>query len=78
LYPVVPAGGTTLWAPTLGTVVTGSTAADTGGAVNEDLRVVSSTFTTLAADSYTFAVVVSVATGAGGKRVNCRLEYRPV
>lgn len=75
LYPVAPAGTTTTWNPTLGTLVTGSTAAVTGGAANTDVRVISSTFTALTADAYTFAVVVTVATGAGGKRVNMRLEY---
>ncbi len=78
LYPVVPGGATTVWTPTLGTLVTGSTAANTGGAINQDARVMSATFIAPAADSYTLGVVVSVATTAGGRRVNMRLEYRMI
>jgi hypothetical protein len=75
LYPMVMAGGTTVFTPTLGTVVTGSTAAQTGGAASSDTRVLSSTFTMPAAGSYTLAVVISVATRAGGGKINVRLEY---
>jgi len=78
LYPVVPAGGTTVMVPTLGTVITGSTAAITGGAALQDTRVLSSTFTAPAADTYALCVAVSVATTAGGRKCNLRLEYRLV
>lgn len=76
LYPVVPGGATTAWVPTTGTLVPSSTAAQTGGAASSDNKVNSATFTMPAADSYTIAAVVSVASRAGGGRVNCRLEYR--
>jgi hypothetical protein len=78
LYPIVPAGATTVWAPTNGALVAGMTAAQTGGAAASDNKVVSAAITMPAADSYTFGAVVSVATRAGGGRINCRLEYRYV
>jgi hypothetical protein len=67
LYPVTM-GGTTTWVPTLGTVVAGSTAAQTGGAASSENTVVSSTFTAPAADTFALAVAVSVATTAGAAR----------
>lgn len=76
LYPIVPAGSTTVYTPTLGTVISGSTTAQTGGSAASDNRVVSSTFTAPAADSYALLAIISVATRAGGSKVNSRLEYR--
>jgi hypothetical protein len=76
LYPYVGAGTTTTWLATLGTVISGSTAALTGGAASSESRVVSSTFTAPAADTYAMAVAVTVATTAGATRINTRLEYR--
>lgn len=76
LYPVTPAGATTTWAPTLGTLVANSTAQQIGGAAGSDNQVVSATFPMPVADSYTIAAVVSVLARAGGGRVNVRLEYR--
>jgi hypothetical protein len=77
LYPITPAGTTTVTA-TLGTVVSGSTAARTGGAASSEARVVSSSFTMPAADNYAMAVAISVATTAGATRIGLRLEYRMV
>lgn len=75
LYPYVGAGATTTWLATLGTVITGSTAALTGGGASSESRVISSTFTAPTADTYALAVVVSVAQTGGSTRINCRLEY---
>jgi hypothetical protein len=74
LYPLTM-GGTTTWVPTLGTVTTGSTAAQTGGSASSENTVVSSTFTAPAADTYALAVVVATATTAGATRIPVRLEY---
>lgn len=76
LYPYVGAGATTTWLATLGTVISGSTAALTGGAASSESRVISTSFTAPAATTYALAVVVSVATTAGSTRINVRLEYR--
>lgn len=76
LYPYVGAGATTTWLATLGTVITGSTAARTGGSASTEARVVSTSFTAPAADTYAMAVVISTATTAGSTRINLRLEYR--
>jgi hypothetical protein len=74
LYPLTM-GGTTTWAPTLGTVTTGSTAAQTGGAASSVNRVKSSSFAFPTAGAYALAVVVSTATTAGATKIPLRLEY---
>lgn len=77
LYPVTPAGSTTTFAPTFGTVVSGSTAATSGQVTaSTDTRIISSTFTAPTADSYALGVALSVATGAGATKCSLRLEYR--
>jgi hypothetical protein len=77
LYPYVGAGATTTWLATLGTVQAGSTAASAAGvpAASAEGRVISSSFTAPAANTYALAVAVSVATTAGSTRINVRLEY---
>lgn len=77
IYPVTPNGTTTAWSTATGTVVAGSTCAQTGGAASSNVKVVSSPFT-LTAGAYSIAAVVSVAARLGGGRQNCRLEYRLV
>jgi uncharacterized protein YaiE (UPF0345 family) len=74
LYPLTM-GGTTAWTPTTGTVVTGSTAAQTGGTASSVNRVTSSSFAVPTAGAYTLAVVVSTATTAGATKIPLRLEY---
>lgn len=78
LYGVNPAGATTTWLPTFDAVIAGSTAARTGGAASSQARVISSAFTAPAADLYTLAVAVTVATTAGSTKIGVRLEYRHV
>lgn len=73
LYPVVPAGTTTV-THTAGTVIAGSTAARTGGAASSEARIVSSNFTIATADTYGMAVAISVATTAGATKIALRLE----
>jgi hypothetical protein len=75
LYPYVGAGATTTWLATLGAVIGGSTAARTGGAASSEARVISTTFTAPAADTYALAVAITTATTAGSTRINVRLEY---
>lgn len=77
LYPYLGASATTAWTATVGTVVTGSTAALALAAAtaNSEGRVVSSTFTAPAANAYILAVDVAGASPAGSTRLNTRLEY---
>jgi hypothetical protein len=75
LYPYVGAGATTTWLATLGTVIAGSTAARTAGNASTEARVISTTFTAPAADTYALAVAITTATTAGSTRINVRLEY---
>lgn len=75
LYPVTGGGTTTTFLPTYGAVVTGSTAAKTGGAASSESRVVSSAFNAPAADHYALAVAIATATTAGATTIGLRLEY---